>query len=104
MTIKTETVEMKTAERTWRINIEMLTDPMVTAHRETLRTANGEVISKEQKGDTQRSVSESGMGLIEVPGTTAKLTLGQLVSALVSATNVWSEEDAASLAATNSSP
>jgi hypothetical protein len=101
----TATIAVTSQERTWRVNIETPkgADPVVTAFRELVRTGpNGEIISKEPIGNTQRSASTVATEMQPftpaVPGQVSGAELAGLISARA---DIWRLADIAAAAASN---
>jgi len=79
--VKSESVTMTTVERTRLINVEIVADPMITAYREIVHTANEKVIGRENTGMSIRKASDSP-------------EVAQMIADLIAATDAWVIEDA----------
>lgn len=95
----TETLAIKTEERTWRINIETPKGgiPVVTIFREMVRIApDGTILSKERSGDYDHSLldmaTEHQPFTPAVSGQVSGLELSQLVAAKA---DLWRLKDIA---------
>jgi hypothetical protein len=95
----TETVTVTSQERTWRVNIEtaMGADPVVTAFRETIRTASdGSVISKEPAGSTERRLSAVETQSFTVNG--KAYTGAEIADIIAAVADTWRQQDIAAVA------
>lgn len=90
----TETVEVTTQERTWRINIETAkgADPIVTAYREIIKTGpGGVIISKELVGSVERSLSAVAGQIFTIGG--QSYTSAEIATVIAVIADIWREED-----------
>lgn len=90
----TETIAIKTEERTWRINIETPKggDPVVTVHREIVRTGpDGEIISQEPSGSVSRSLSVTAKQDFTIGKKT--YTTAEIAGAISVISDTWRTED-----------
>lgn len=90
----TETLAIKTEERTWHVTIETPKggDPVVTVHREIVRTLpDGSVISKEPCGSVSRSLSATAKQAFKVGG--QSYTTAEIAGVIAAVADVWREED-----------
>jgi hypothetical protein len=96
----TETIAIKTQERTWRINIEtpLGGDPVITSYRETVRTGpDGAVISREASVDTSRALSDVAAQAFKVGGNS--YTTIEIAAVVAAIADTWRQEDIAAEAA-----
>lgn len=90
----TETLVVSTQERSWRISIDTPKggDPVVTVHREIVRTApDGAVISKETCAQVSRSLSATAAQTFKIGG--ASYTVAEIATVIAAVADIWREED-----------
>lgn len=93
--IDSSPLTVTTERRTWRINIEAAkgASPVLTAHRELIRTVDGEVIARDQNaGTVVRALAAVASEEIELQDGTV-LTPAQIAEALVGLIEGWETED-----------
>lgn len=96
----TATLALKTEERTWRINIETPKggDPVVTVHREIVRTGpDGAIISRDPAGTVQRGLSAVATESHKVGGHT--YSTAEVAGVIAAMADAWRQEDIAAAAA-----
>lgn len=89
-----ETVTIKTEERTWRIQIETPkgADASITIFREVVRyLPDGTVLSKEAGGEVRRSLSQVAAQAFQLKSGT--MTGADVAGALAAIADVWRAED-----------
>ena len=95
----TATLAVTTQERTWRVNIETqrLTDPVITAYRQVVRTAaDSSIVSIENAPTTQRSASAiAAETQTFTPATVGVVTGAELASLIAARADMWREQDIA---------
>lgn len=90
----TETITVKTEERTWCITIDTPknSDPTVTIHREIVKTApDGSIISKEPIGMVKRSLSATSSQKFKIGN--ESYTTAEIAGVIAAIADVWREED-----------
>lgn len=93
--IDSSSLTVTTERRTWRINIEAAKNasPVLTAHRELIRTVDGEVIARDQSaGTVTRALSAVAAEKVTLQSG-AVLTPAQIAEALVALIEAWEIED-----------
>lgn len=95
----TKSVTIKTIERSWRINIEspVGASPVLTAHREIVQKAGGEVVGRETGIQVTRTLSAVKGDTVQVNGKT--FNAGDVADAIAAIIDKWREEDIAAAAA-----
>lgn len=96
----TETIEIATEERTWRINIETPKggEAMITVYRETVKTGPaGEIILKQPSADVRRRLSDIATQSYTVGGNV--YTTAEIAGVIAAIADIWREEDLAAAAA-----
>lgn len=91
-----ESLTITTQERTWRLQIEcpFNADYVLQAFRETIRSVDGEVLSKTDAGQIVRTLS--GAADDEVTLESGKtITIHEMAEALVKHIEAWRAEDLA---------
>lgn len=94
ISLGTESLTVSSQRRTWRIQIEcaMGTDYKLQAFRELVRSANGEVLTKESAGVVQRGLQESITDEVTLQSG-KKITVAELAEALVAHIEAWEIAD-----------
>lgn len=95
----TETIEVVTEERTWRLEIftEKDTDPSVRVHRETVRsTVTGEIMSRDRGVVVERSLSSVAGEAFTIAG--KPYTGAEIANVLSAIADIWRDQDVAAAA------
>lgn len=89
----TETITLASEERTWRVNIETAKggDPVVTVHRETVKSDSAGVVSKAPAGTVTRSLSATSTQTVTIGAKT--LSVAELAMAVALLADMWRAED-----------
>lgn len=97
---KTETITVKTEERTWCITIDTPknSDPTVTIHREIVKTApDGSITLREPSGIVKRSLSTTSSQKFKIGN--ESYTTAEIAGVIAAIADIWREEDIAKEAA-----
>lgn len=91
----TETTTLTSEERSWRINIETAkgADPVITVHREVVKSDASGVVSKVPASSISRSLSATAAQTVTVG--TATFTVADLATAIAALADAWRKEDLA---------
>lgn len=91
------TLTVRTSERTWRVEIETARGqvPTITAHRETIRVAGEDLISRETGIVVRRSLDELEQSKDSVTAYGITVTALQMAALVAAFVDQWREQDLA---------
>lgn len=102
----TASLTVSSERRTWRVQVDCVKgqSPVLTAHRELLRSVDGAVISRDQNaGVVSRSLAQvAAQEIILADGTV--ITPAHIAEALAAYIELWEEEDVAPPATPDAAP
>lgn len=93
--IDSSSLTVDTVKRTWRVTVDcpVGASPHLTAHRELIRTVDGEVIARDQHaGTVTRTLSDVASEKVTL-GDGTVLTPAHIAEALASTIEIWETED-----------
>lgn len=90
----TETVTITSTERTFRFEVQVGADPVITGHREVRKTSDtGALLSVHVTAPTSRLLSKVHDETVSIPGTEKTSTVGELVEMFSMLIDKWRLED-----------